>query len=72
MAEPRPSFPLSKADLCINCEQIYQYSPNLGCPKCGSSAAFPVARVIAPLNTPPPKTSSVPVTGAELSDDRNG
>ena len=43
--EYRPAIPLREAQLCVDCETVYQGSE---CPSCTSTHGFAVARVIAP------------------------
>lgn len=55
--ELRPSRPLVElrlAQLCVDCEAIYETDPGTGCPRCGSRSALALARVISPADEPAP------------------
>lgn len=42
----RPTIPLERALLCLDCESIFEAEGDQKCPACGSSAAWPIGRAL--------------------------
>jgi hypothetical protein len=49
----RPTIPMDRALLCLDCESIFEAEGTQKCPSCGSSMAWAIGRA---LNRPPART----------------
>lgn len=42
----RPTIPLDRALLCLDCESLFEAEGDQSCPACGSSQAWSIARAL--------------------------
>lgn len=43
---PRPSWPVERTLLCLNCERVYQMEGDQACPSCASREALAIGRAL--------------------------
>lgn len=73
--EPRPSIPLSRATLCLNCDRIYENGRREragDCPKCNSTHGLGLARIVRPLHEAQTPVVRVEEGGSRYGFDKHG